>query len=42
MSVRCPQCRRLLAERVEFLDAREFQRLHKAQTGHNAVIERTS
>jgi len=42
VSVRCPQCRRFLAERVEFLDALEFRRLHKSQTGHNAVIERTS
>lgn len=42
MTVFCRECRRVLAERVEFLDAREFQRLHKAQTGHNAVIERTS
>lgn len=42
MSVFCPQCRRFLAERVEFLDAMEFRRLHRSQTGHIAVIERTS
>jgi hypothetical protein len=39
MSVRCPQCRRFLAERVDWINAMEFRRLHRSQTGHIAVIE---
>lgn len=40
MTVYCATCNRFIAQHAAtLLDAREFQRLHKQQTSHVAVIK---